>query len=116
MLIKIGVILLAVIGSLYSLILSIVQYRSANNPTPANVADVYDAETYLKWKKYSAEHSRLDIISTVISCIITVIMLASGIYAAFASLFPTGAFFQLLAVLLIEICVSTVVSIVRNYI
>ena len=116
MLIKIGVILLAVIGSLYSLILSIVQYRSANNPTPANVADVYDAETYLKWKKYSAEHSRLDIISTVVSCIITVIMLASGIYAAFASLFPTGAFFQLLAVLLIEICVSTVVSIVRNYI
>ena len=116
MLIKIGVILLAVIGSLYSLILSIVQYRSANNPTPANVADVYDAETYLKWKKYSAEHSRLDIISTVVSCIITVIMLASGIYAAFASLFPTGAFFQLLAVLLIEICVSTVVSIVRSYI
>lgn len=116
MFIKIGVILLAVIGSLYSLILSIVQYRSANNPTPANVADVYDAETYLKWKKYSAEHSRLDIISTVISCIITVIMLASGIYAAFASLFPTGAFFQLLAVLLIEICVSTVVSIVRSYI
>ena len=29
----------------YRLVLNIVQYRSANNPTPANVADVFDAET-----------------------------------------------------------------------
>jgi len=113
---KIAIILLAIVGSLYALILNIVQHRSANNPTPANVSDVYDAETYLKWKNYSAEHSRLDIISTIVSCIITVALLFTNVYAAFASLFPDGVFFQLLAVILLEIAVGTVVSTVRSYI
>jgi hypothetical protein len=40
----------------YRLVLNIVQYRSANNPTPDNLKDVYDAGTYEKWKKYEAEH------------------------------------------------------------
>ena len=35
---------------LYGLFLDIVRYRSARNPIPQNVADVYDTETYLKWK------------------------------------------------------------------
>lgn len=113
---KLAIILIAVLGSLYSLILNIVQYRSANNPTPANVSDVYDSETYLKWKRYSAEHSRLDIVSTVISCIITVALLSSNIYASFSSLFPSGDFFQLLAVILLEVVVSSIVSIIRGYI
>ena len=115
-LMKIAIILLALIGSLYTLILNIVQYRSANNPTPENVADVYDSETYLKWKRYSAEHCRLDIVSTVVSCIVTFTLLFTNVYAAFASLFPSGAIFQLLAVILLEIAVSTVVSVVRGYI
>ena len=49
---KLAIILLALVGSLYSLVLSIVQLRSAKNPTPANVSDVFDAETYQKWKAY----------------------------------------------------------------
>lgn len=38
--------LLFTLEHVYQLILSLVQARSANNPTPANVADVYDPETY----------------------------------------------------------------------
>lgn len=113
---KTVIVLLAVFGGLYSLLLSIVQYRSANNPTPENVSDVYDAETYLKWKRYSCEHSRSDIFFTVISSLITVILLCTNSYSWFASLFPDGAFFQLLAVVLLEIIVSTIVSVVRNYV
>ena len=61
-------IIFAVLGSAYSIVLNIVRYRSSNNPTPESVADVYDAETYVKWKKYSAENCIVDIISSSLSC------------------------------------------------
>ncbi len=113
---KIAILILALVGSLYSLVLSIVQHRSASNPTPANVSDVFDAETYQKWKAYSRERCTLSIVFTCITGILTLALLATDVYAAFASLFPSGVFMQLLAVLLLEIAISTVVSIVRGYV
>ena len=116
MTLKIGIILLAVFGSLYTLVLNLVQHRSANNPTPENVADVYDAESYQKWKQYSAEHSRLAIASTAVTCVLTVLLLCTNAYAAFAAWFPAGAFWQLFAVILLETVVGTVVEVLRSYI
>ncbi|MBQ5794250.1 MAG: M48 family metallopeptidase [Clostridia bacterium] len=113
---KIAIILLALVGSLYSLVLSIVQMRSASNPTPANVADVFDAETYKKWKAYSRECSILSIVFTCVTGIITLAMLASGVHAAFASLFPAGVFMQLLSIIILEVAISFVVGIVREYV
>ena len=111
------VITVAVIGSLYSLFLKIVKALSAKNPTPENLRDVYDAETYEKWKKYTGEHSRLGIFSTIISCLITVLLLSTNAYAAFASLFPKNNWFlQMLAVLLLEGIVDGVVGGVTGYI
>ena len=116
MTVKTGVILLAAIGILYNIILNIVRYRSANNPTPENLTDVYDAETYIKWKKYSAEHCRLSIISSIISLAITVILLCTNVYAAFASLFGNSVFMQLFAVILLETAVSAVTGIAESYV
>ena len=113
---KITVIILAVLGSLYGIILDIVRYRSASNPTPENLSDVYDAETYTTWKKYSAEHCRLDITFGIISALVTIALLLTNVYSAFASLFPDGIFLQLLTVVLLETLVSTVVSVINNYI
>lgn len=113
---KLWIMLIALLGGLYSLILHIVTHRSANNPTPENVADVYDAETYLKWKRYSAEHSRLSIVSSVVTCIVTLVMLFTDVYAAFASLFPDGVFGQLFAVVLLELAVGTVLGVIESYI
>lgn len=110
------IILLAVLGNLYALALSLVEYRSAGNPTPQNVADVYDAESYQKWKRYSAEHCRLTLASTAVICITTVVFLCTDLYAAFAALFPTGFFWQLFAVILLESVVGTVIEVVRNYV
>ena len=116
MILNITVIILAVLGSLYGIILDTVRYRSASNPTPENLSDVYDAETYTTWKKYSAEHCRLDITFGIISAIVSITLLLTNVYAAFASLFPDGIFLQLLAVVILETAVSTAVSIVRSYI
>ena len=68
---KIAIIVIVLLSTIYRIILGIVQYRSAGNPTPANVSDVYDAETYATWQKYSREKSRLGLIFTVIGSVIS---------------------------------------------
>lgn len=113
---KILVIVLMVVGSVYSLTLSVIKYRSANNKTPENLLDVYDNQTYEKWKKYSAEHCRLDIISTIIKCLISLILLITNVYSAFASLFANTQISQTLAVILLETALSLVVETVESYI
>ena len=109
------IILVAVIG-VYQTVLNVVRQLSANNPTPDNLSDVYDAETYSRWKMYSAENSKLSILSGLVSCIIPILLLVTNAYFHFASLFPSGAFMQLFAVILLEVVVSTAASSVFSYI
>lgn len=114
---KILVLAMVVLSCVYNIILNVIRYRSANNPTPESVSDIYDAETYQKWKKYSAEHCRLDIISTAISGVVSIALLATNAYAAFASFFPKdNIHLQLLAVIILEIAVGTVSGTVFSYI
>lgn len=113
---KLLVIIAVIISGLYRLALSLVQYRSANNPTPENLSDVYDAETYTRWKAYSAESSRLSITSEIVGCVLSVLMLVSNVYSAFASIFGAGWFWQLFSVILLESVVGTVVGALFSYI
>ena len=113
---KLFVIIAVIISGLYQLVLRILQYRSANNPTPENLADVYDAETYTRWKRYSAEHSGLSILSGIVGCAVSVLMLVTNVYSAFASIFGAGWFWQLFSVILLESVVGTVVGALFSYI
>jgi STE24 endopeptidase len=112
---KLTILLLLVLGTAYQLALNIVQYRSAGNPIPENVRDVYDAETYGKWRRYSAEKSRLGIVSTVLSALVSLALLWCDAYAAFASCFGAGVFMQLLAVVLLNTLTGSAVSIGISY-
>ena len=116
MYIKLIVIALAVLGFAYKLVLNIVKYRSSGNPTPDNLKDVYDEETYEKWKRYSAEHCRLDIISGCVSIAVTVALLATDAYSAFAALFYPNIYLRVLAIILLELIVDLVVGTVESYI
>ena len=113
---KLIIIIAALLIGVYQAILSVVQYRSASNPTPKNLSDVYDADTYEKWKKYCAERSKLELIFGVISTAITVLLLGTNLYSLFARLFPKNVFMQLLAVIILETTVSTVVGVIKSYI
>lgn len=112
---KLIVLLLLALGFVYRLALNIVQYRSAGNPIPENVADVYDAETYSKWRRYSAEHCQLNILSTVLSFVVSFVLLVSNAYAAFAGLFGDHIFLQLLMVVVLEALVDILVSVPVGY-
>lgn len=106
---KILFLLLFTLQHVYTLVLNLVQQHSAKNPTPANVADVYDAATYDRWQRYHAENSRLAILRTAVSWVLTMVLLGLDVYARVAAWFPAGGFMQLLAVLLTSAVVETVV-------
>jgi STE24 endopeptidase len=109
------IILLLTLGFAYRLALNIVQYRSAGNPIPENVSDVYDPETYGTWRCYCAEKCRLSILGTVLSFLASLVLLCANAYAAFAALFGNGMFLQLLAVVLLDTLVSVLVGIGLDY-
>ena len=113
---RLTVIILFVIIGVYQLVLNVVRYFSANNPTPKNLSDVYDAETYTRWKQYSAENTKLSILSGLVSCVVTILLLVTNLYSLFASIFPKNDFMQLFAVVLLEVIVSTAVSCIFSYI
>ncbi len=87
---------------LYKMLLNVIGMRSVKNPVPLNVADVYDPETYRKWRKYKGEKSRLEAVSETASFVIGLLLMALNVYAAFADLFPEGLYIRMLAVLLLS--------------
>ncbi len=113
---KLFVLLLQFAHCIYGLILSLMELRSANNPTPENVSDIYDPETYAKWKRYSGEHCLLSITFGVLTMLSTLVLLCFNVYSAFAALFPEGAFWQMLAVILFDVVIGFFFEIPRTYI
>ena len=87
---------------LYGLALDILRARSARNPIPKNVADVYDRDTYLKWKAYHGEKVRFGMLSAAAGFVIDLVLILTNAYAAFARLFPRNDWWQLFAVMLLS--------------
>lgn len=114
--IKIAVLVITAVKFIYNLALDIAKYRSANNPTPETVSDVYDGVTYEKWKKYMSEYCRLDVFTSAMYLVANLVLLGANVYSSFAMLFPTSEFMQIFAVILLDTAVSTVVDIISGYI
>ena len=112
---KLIIMLLATLACAYELLLNIVQYRSANNPTPKNVSDVYDKETYQRWKQYSAEKCRLQIAGTLVSWAIVMVTLAFNVHSAVAGLLGDNIYLQLIAVLVFQAVVDAAFGAVIGY-
>ena len=110
------IIALSLLGGLFPILLNIFKRKSSTNPIPENVSDVYDEETYAKWRSYNAEHSRLNLISGIVSLIVNLILLITNVYSAFASLFPKNGFvWTALAVILLDTFVSELVHLGFSY-
>ena len=87
---------------LYNLALSVLKAASSKNPVPENVSDVYDPQTYGKWRAYHAEKSRLSIVTSSVSFVLDLLLLALNVYSSFASLFPENPTTQLFSVFLLS--------------
>ena len=97
-------IVILIVVYLYSLFLDVIRYRSAHNPVPKNVADVYDADTYLKWKAYHGEKVRWGIFSSAVSFLVDLVLILTNAYAAFAAsgLFAKTAYAQSISVMVLS--------------
>ena len=91
------------------------QGAQRENPIPANVSDVYDGETYQKWKAYNGEKSRLSVVESTVSFLVEVCLLAFNLYAAFARLFSDNTVQQLFAVLLLSALTDVFLLPMRYY-
>ena len=112
---KILILSILALSFLYRLALNIVQYRSCGNPIPENVADIFDGETYEKWRRYSAERCRLSIVSDILTFLSSAALLWFNVYAAFCGLFGGGPFLQLLAAVLLDALIGAVIGAVTGY-
>ncbi len=112
---KILVIILVLLGGLYPILLNIFKRKSSENTIPDSVKDVYDDETYAKWRSYNAEHSRLDLINGIVVLIVTLIMFAFNLFSAFATLFPDVFVWKIISVILLDTIVSQLISIAFSY-
>ncbi len=97
----IGIIII-IITWLYGIFQEILRRRSEKNPIPENVSDVYDTETYRKWRAYHAEKSRFSFIDQAVSTAVSLVMIIINAYPAFAGLFPKTDFMQMLSVFLLS--------------
>jgi len=113
---KIILIILALLEGAYTVFLGIVRYRSASNPMPESVSDVYDADSYKKWQKYNAEHNKLNIVFAIISTLTMLALLVFDLHSAFASLFSNNDFTAMFAVVLLAVLVSFVLDTVKAYV
>ena len=87
---------------LYGMLLRLIRYRSAGNPVPLNVVDVYDRDTYLKWRAYHAEKCRLGMLEHTATFLVDAALILFNAYALFAGLFAETPFMQMFAVLLLS--------------
>ena len=96
------VLILLTVNYLFRQGMNFLDWKSMKNPIPANVSDVFDAETYQKWKGYHTEKARLGLISG--ACEFVMVLLAFGFnwYAGFTELFPEHPIWGIFAVLLFD--------------
>ena len=113
---KVLILLAFVAITAIKVVLQLVQYRSAQNPIPESVADVYDRDTYLKWQQYHGEQSRLNMIETLVSAAIMAVLLLINAHVVFAQLLGTSVQSAMFGVVLCQTLVDTLVSLPFRYI
>ena len=112
---KILALILLTVTEAYQLFLRIVDYKSSKNPIPASVADVYDGETYAKWKLYQKDKTFVSIFSSVAGFLVTFALIVFDAYAAIGSLVE-NEYLSAILVLALDTLAGCLVSTVFGYI
>ncbi len=73
---KYAFIALAVLSYLWDIVGVILSVKRQKKPLPACVADVYDTETYARWRAYTAERRRFGLVTGAINTLFIVAILA----------------------------------------
>lgn len=88
-------------------------YKSAENPVPLNVLDVYDRKTYRKWQAYHKEHVRLSVLEQLVSSVVLYVLIRLNVFAGIAP--GTGVYGPMILVILFDSIVESLIGVVFNY-
>ena len=111
----IALVLLSIIF-LFQLFINIKSYLSRERPIPEEVKDIYDEETYTKWKAYSADKLKVDIIFSIINFIISFALIITDVFALITKSID-NVYLSALVVLAIYIGLSAIIDIfIHGYI
>ena len=111
----IALVLLSIIF-LFQLFINIKSYLSRKRPIPEEVKDIYDEETYTKWKAYSADKLKVDIIFSIINFIISFALIITDVFALITKSID-NVYLSTLVVLAIYIGLSAIIDIfIHGYI
>ncbi|MBO4297591.1 MAG: M48 family metallopeptidase, partial [Clostridia bacterium] len=103
-----------VITTLWEEFLHLLSYRSAANPMPDNVKDVYDAGRYAKWQSYNRDKNRLAMLSTGVGGLLMFALLLFDIHAAIVPA-GWGVYGQMAAVLVFQQLLETALSVAFDW-
>ncbi|MCL2407088.1 MAG: M48 family metallopeptidase [Defluviitaleaceae bacterium] len=118
------ILIVFVASTAFSFFLKFLTYSWRNKPIPANVKDVYDAESYKKFQAYSMANLRFSIITGLISTAITLVFLLTEIHARLYSFInPYGdtnyvwaGIFMFLVPVLIGAVIGQLMSIYQTFV
>ena len=111
MTIKAAFLILYTLIKLWGLFLIGAEHRSCSNPIPENVRDVYDAETYARWRAYQSEKTALSVALALTSLALNLILYIANAHAWAASLLGGNIYSELFALELFAVLVGTLVGI-----
>ena len=107
--------LLAVIYC-YKLCIHAIETKSFANPIPESVSDIYDAETYTRWRRYAAEKQRWSLLEDLCSFIVIFVLILSDAFAGFANWIGGNIYVLSLSVTLLSTLTDAVIGCLFGYV
>lgn len=112
---RIFILLISFIGRIYDYILTKMADEQRKKPLPEEVADIYDAERYQTYLKYTADQKKLRNKYKAINLIFDVIIIMSPMYAYFDKLCGHNPYLVFLATYMVIWVISTVIDTFASY-
>lgn len=101
---------------IYNLIIDVINLKSLKNPIPEKLNDIYDSETYLKWKKYKFDNTMVSLIFTNIELFLILFFFIFNIHSKIEKLVDGNVYINSLIVIGFYILIDFILSTVSSYI
>ncbi len=100
----------------YQLILNLVDLKSADRPIPEGVKDIYDPQTYRKWRCYKRDQVLADLMFSAAETAVTLLLLGLNVYAEIAAAVGDHVCWAALGTPGLYLAVDTVLGTARAYV
>lgn len=113
---RIIAVVLFTLSTLFQLFIYFLNIKASDNHVPSIVKDVYDEKQYALWKRYNAEHTKLNIYSRLTEYVIVMIYLVSPLFVSVSNAVGGDHYLRTLVLLAIIIGVDFITNTFFSYI